>query len=141
MDQSDTLGHGIHSASGSVSDASAALSGMSDFQPEDMDTAAQPSEVESHSDLPMTGQDTQPRCSGPPDSEWGEGESEASKHHCQYPKISPYLVVGKELAQNRWYEGEDIMDPRQVASPVCRMGSPNVDGSIGGDKGYPLPPD
>ncbi len=32
------------------------------------------------------------------------------------------------------------MDPREVASPACRVGWPNVDGSIGGDKGSPLPP-
>ncbi len=67
MDQSDPLGHGIHSAGGAVSNASAALSGMSDFQPEDMDTTAQPSEVVSHSDLPTTSQDTRSHCSGPPD--------------------------------------------------------------------------
>ena len=47
MDQSDTLGHGIHSPGGAVSNASAALGGVSDFQPKDMDTTAQPSETES----------------------------------------------------------------------------------------------
>ncbi len=30
------------------------------------------------------------------------------------------------------------MDPREVASPVRRVGRPNI--SIGGDKGHPLPP-
>ena len=32
------------------------------------------------------------------------------------------------------------MDPREVASPARRVGRPNVDGSIGGDQGNPLPP-
>ncbi len=31
------------------------------------------------------------------------------------------------------------MDPREMASPACRVGRPNVDGSIGGEKGHPLP--
>ncbi len=32
------------------------------------------------------------------------------------------------------------MDPNDVAPPVCRMGLPNVVGSIGGDAKYTLPP-
>ncbi len=32
------------------------------------------------------------------------------------------------------------MDPGEVASPACRVGRPNVDGSIGGDQGNALPP-
>ncbi len=40
MDQSDTLGHGIHSAGGTASNASAAVGGMSDFQSKNMDTIA-----------------------------------------------------------------------------------------------------
>ncbi len=32
------------------------------------------------------------------------------------------------------------MDPREVALPARRVGRPKVDGSIGGDKGSPLPP-
>ncbi len=32
------------------------------------------------------------------------------------------------------------MDPRDVAPPAHRVGHPNVDGSIGGDKENPLPP-
>ena len=31
------------------------------------------------------------------------------------------------------------MDPGEVASPACRMGRPNVDGSIGGHQGNALP--
>ncbi len=58
MDQADTLGHGVHSTEGATSNASAVLGGMSDFQSEDMDTTAQPSEAESHSDLPTMSHDT-----------------------------------------------------------------------------------
>ncbi len=65
MDQSDTLGHPNHSAGGVACNASVALGGMSDFQSEDMDTTAQPSEAESHSDLPTTSQDTLSRRSWP----------------------------------------------------------------------------
>ncbi len=32
------------------------------------------------------------------------------------------------------------MEPGEVASPAHRVGQPNVDGSIGGDKGSSLPP-
>ncbi len=32
------------------------------------------------------------------------------------------------------------MDPGEVASPACRVGRPNVDGSIRGDQGNALPP-
>ncbi len=138
MDQADTLGHRAYSAGGAVSDASTAPGRISDFQSEDMDTTAQPSEVESYSDRPMTSQDAR-FCHSGPDSDWGEGESEVSRHRRQYPKILPY-VIPTEQVQNRWYQGEDLMDPRKVASPACRVGRPNVDGSIGGDKGHPLPP-
>ncbi len=104
MDQSDTLGHEVYSADGTVSDASAAPSRTSDFQSEDMDTTAQPSEIESHSDQPMTSQDAHFRHSGA-DSDCGEGESEASRHRRQYPKILPYLIPTEEQVQNRWCEG------------------------------------
>ncbi len=69
MDQSDTLDHGIHPAGGAVRVASAALGGISDFQSEDIDTTAQPSEAERHSDKPMTSQNTWFHHSGPPDSD------------------------------------------------------------------------
>ena len=61
MDQSDMPGHGIHSAGGAASNANAVLGGTSDFQSEVMDTTAQPSEAESHSDLPTANQDTRSR--------------------------------------------------------------------------------
>ena len=67
------------------------------------------------------------------------GEKGKARHHRQYTKIQLYLNPSGEIVQNRWYEGEDIMDPREVASPIHRVESPNIDGSIGGDKGYPLP--
>ncbi len=40
MDQSNTLGHGVHAAVGEATNASAALGGMNYFQSEDMDTTA-----------------------------------------------------------------------------------------------------
>ncbi len=139
MDQSDTLGHGLQPTGDVASNASVALVGMSHFQSEDMDTTAQPSEAESHSDIPTTGQYARSRQVGPPDSAWGEGESETSRRHRQYSKIPLYLVFSGEMIENWWFEGEDIMNPREVATPVHRVGKPNIDGSIGGDKGYPLP--
>ncbi len=33
-----------------------------------------------------------------------------------------------------------MMDPNDVAPPARRVGLPNVDGSIGGDNRYALPP-
>ncbi len=57
MDQADTLGHGNYSAGGIAADTGAAPGRISDFQSEDMHTTAQPSEVESYSDRPMTSQD------------------------------------------------------------------------------------
>ncbi len=41
---------------------------------------------------------------------------------------------------NVWYQGEDVMDPGEVPSPVRSVGQPNVDGSIGGNQGNALPP-
>ena len=114
MDQSDTLGHGVQPTGDLARNASAVLGGMSDFQSEDMDTTAQPSEAESHSDIPTTNQDARSHQVGPPDSAWGEGESETSQCHRQYPTIPPHLVSGGEMVENRWYEGEYIMDPREV---------------------------
>ncbi len=70
MDQAETLGHGTHSAGSIASDTGATPGRISDFQSEDMDTTAQPSEVESYSDQPMTSQDVRYACSHP-DSDWG----------------------------------------------------------------------
>ncbi len=70
----------------------------------------------------------------------GYGESEVSKRHSMYPKILPYLIPTADRVQNLWYREEDLMDPCRVASPACRVGRPNTDGSIGGDKHCPLPP-
>ncbi len=87
----------------------------------------------------MTSQDAQYARSGP-DSDWGNRKSEASKGRCMYPEILPYLIPTADHVHNRWYREEDLMDPRSVASPAHRVGRPNTDGSIGIDKGHPLPP-
>ncbi len=39
-----------------------------------------------------------------------------------------------------WNQGEDLMDPNDVAPPARRIGLPNVDGSIEGDHRHALPP-
>ncbi len=133
MDQADTLGHGTYSDGGIASDTGVASSTTSDFQSEDMDTTAQPSEVESCSDRPMNSQDIRYARSGP-DSDWGDGESEPAKHRHMYPKILPYLIPTPTQIQNRWYREKDLMDPCEAASPACRVGRPNTDRSIGGDR-------
>ncbi len=138
-DQTDTLGHGSYPDGGITSDNGAAPGRISNFQSEDMDTTAQPSEVESYSEGPMDGQDAWYACSSP-DSDWGDGESETAKHHRMYPKILSYMIPTPTETENRWYREEDLMDPREAAPPACRVGRPNTDGSIGRDKGHPLPP-
>ncbi len=70
----------------------------------------------------------------------GEGEDEASRHRRLYPKVLSYAVPDRTVFPNGWYQEEDYMDPIKVASSVCRVGKPNLDGSIGGHKGYPLLP-
>ncbi len=39
-----------------------------------------------------------------------------------------------------WYEGEDCMHPTEVAPADCRVGRPNLNGSISGYKAHVLPP-
>ena len=138
MDQDDILGHGTYLDRGLASDTGAAPGRISDFQSEEMDTTAQPSEVESYSDWPMESQDVRYTRNGP-DSNWGKGESETAKRRRMYPKIQPYVIPIPSGIDNGRYREEDLMDPREVASPAHRVGWPNVDGSIGGDKGSPLP--
>ncbi len=87
----------------------------------------------------MNSQDARYTRSGP-DSDWGDGESKASKCRCMFPKILPYLIPTPTRIQNRWFLEDDLMDPREAASPMHRVGRPNTDGSVGGDKGHPLPP-
>ncbi len=97
MDQTDTLDHGTYSAGGIASDTGAAPGRISD---EDMDTTAQPSEVESYPDRPMDSQDARCARSGP-DSDWGDGESEVVKCRHMYSKILPYLIPTPTWIQNR----------------------------------------
>ena len=49
MDQDDVLGHDTYLDGGLVSDTGIASGRVADFQSEDMDTTAQPSEAESYS--------------------------------------------------------------------------------------------
>ncbi len=94
-----------------ASDTGAAPERISGFQSKEMDTTAQPSEVESYSDRPMESQDTRYICSGP-DSDWGEGESETAKRRQLYPKVQPYAILTPSRIDNGWYQEEDLMDPR-----------------------------
>ncbi len=139
MDQDDVLGHDTYPDRGLPSDTGVAPERISDLYSEEMDTTAQPSEVESYSDRPMKSQDARYARSGP-DSDWGEGESETARCRRLYPKIQPYVIPAPSGIDNGWYREEHLMDPREVASPARRVGRPNVDRFIGGDKGSPLPP-
>ncbi len=78
-------------------------------------------------------------CRSGPDSDWGEGKSVASRRCRMYLKILPYLIPTVEQVQSRWYQEEDLMEPSREASPARRVGTCNVDGSIGGEKGHALP--
>ncbi len=139
MDQEDVLGHDTYLDGGLASDTGAAPGRISGFRSEEMDTTAQPLEVESYSDRPMESQDARYARSGP-DYDWGERESETARHRQLYPKIQPYVIPTPSGIDNGWYQEEDLMDPREVALPARSVGRPNVNGSIGGDKGSYLPP-
>ncbi len=78
MDQDDVLGHDTYLDGGVASDTGAAPGRISGFQSKEMDTMAQPLEVESYSDQPMERQDVWYVRSGP-DSDWSEGESEMAR--------------------------------------------------------------
>ncbi len=68
------------------------------------------------------------------------GASEAAKRRRMYPKIMPYIIPTPTGVENRWFPQEDLMDPREVASPACRVGRPNIDRSIGETRGTPCLP-
>ncbi len=139
MDQDDVLGHDTYLDGGSASDTGVASRRVADSQSEDMDITAQPSEPESYSGRPMETQDAR-RSRDNPGPAWGEGENETAKRRRLYPKVRPYAVPAPARVDSGWYQGEDVMDPSEVASPACRVGQPNVDGSIGGDQRNALPP-
>ncbi len=139
MDQDDVLGRDTYLDGGLASDTGMASGRMTDFQSEDMDTTAQPLGAESYFDRPMESQDAW-HSRGNTDPTWGEGENETAKRRRLYPKVRPYTVPVPARIDEGWYQGEDLMDPGEVASPACRVGRPNVDGSIGGDQGNTLPP-
>lgn len=68
----------------------------------------------------------------------GEEEDEATRRRCIYPKIRIYFLPKIVKVNSGWYEGENCMDPTEVAPPVHRMGRPNLDGSMGGYKAHAL---
>ncbi len=139
MDQDKVLGHDTYLDGGSASDTGMASRRLADSQSKDMDITAQPSEPESYSGWPMESQDAWHN-RGNPDPTWGEGENETAKRHRLYPKVRPYAVPAPARVDSGWYQGEDVMDPSEVASPACRVGQPNIDGSIGGGQRNALPP-
>ncbi len=139
MDQDDVLGRDTHLDGGLANDAGVAPGRISGFQSEEMDTIAQPPKVESCSDRPRESQDVWYNRSSP-DSDWGDGESQTARRRRLYPKVPPYVIPVPPRINSGWYQKEDLMDPREVASPARRVGRLNVDGSIGGDKGHSLPP-
>ncbi len=139
LDQDDILGCDTYLNGGLVSDTSNAPGRIDDFQSKEMDTTAQPSGAVSCSDWPRESQDVRYARSGP-DSNWGEGENEMAKRRRLYPKVRPFVIPIQSRIDNDWYQEEDMMDSRDVAPPACRVGHPNVNGSIGGDKEKPLPP-
>ncbi len=110
-----------------------------DSQSEAMDVTGICSESEGFSGQPMDTQDAR-HSRGNLESTWGDGENETAKRCRKYPKVRPYAVPVHWEIDNGWYQGEDMMDPSDVAPPACRVGLPNVDGSIGGDTRYALHP-
>ncbi len=139
MDQDEILGHNAHLEEGSTSEAGMAFGQTTDSQSEAMDVTGLYSEPEGFFGQPVETQDARHSCDDP-ESTWGEGENETAKRRQKYPKVRPYAVPVYQEIDNGWYQREDIMDPNDVAPPVLRVGLPNVDGSIGGDAKYALPP-
>ena len=139
MDQDEVLGHDAHLDEGSTSDAGMAFGQRTDSHSEDMDVAVHFSDSEVPSSQPMEIQDAQ-YGRDHPELLWGEGENETTKRRQLYPKVWPYTFPVYQDIDSGWYQGEDLMDPNDVAPPARRIGLPNVDGSIGGDNRLALPP-
>ncbi len=138
MDQDEVLGHNARLDEGSASETSMAFGQTTDPQSEAMDVAGIGSESEGFSGRPMDAQDAR-HSRDNFESSWDEGESEMAKRRRKYPKVRPYVVPVQEN-DSGWYQGEDLMDPNDVAPSARRTGLPNVDGSIAGDTRYALPP-
>ncbi len=139
MDQDEVLGHSANLEEGSASEVGMAFGQITDSQSETMDVTSICSESEGFSGQPMETQDAR-HSRGNLESKWGEGENETAKRRRKYPKVRPYAVPVHREIDNGWYQGEDMMDPSDVAPSVCRVGLPNLDGSIGGDTRYAVPP-
>ncbi len=139
MDQDEVLEHDSRPEEGITSYAGGAFGPTTDSQSEVMDVTGLHSETEDFSEQPMDAQDA--RCDrDASEPTWSEGENVTAKCRRKYPKVRPYAVPVRQENDNGWYQWEDIMDPNDVAPPVRRLGLPNVDGSIGGDAKYALPP-
>ena len=121
MDKDKVLGRDTYLDGGLASDPGMASGRMTDFQSEDMDTTAQPSGAESYSERPMGSQDVW-HSHGNSDPMWGEGENETAKRRRLYPKVRPYTVPVPQRIDSGWYQGVDLMDPGEVASPAHRVG-------------------
>ncbi len=139
MDQDEALGHGGPLDEGSTSEAGMAFGQRTDSQSEEMDINVHYSDSEGLSRQPMETQDARDD-RGHSELSWDEGENEVAKRRQLYPKVRPYAVPVYQDIDNGWYQREDLMDPNDVAPPACRIGLPNVDGSIGGDNRLALPP-
>ncbi len=139
MDQDDVLEHNARLDERSASEAGMAYGQTTNSQSEAMDVAGAGSEFEGFSDRPMDAQDAR-HDRDRHESTWDEGESETAKRRRKYPKERPYTVPVHQEINNGWYQWEDLLDPSEVAPSARRMGLPNVDGSIGGDTRYALPP-
>ncbi len=139
MDQDDVLEHNASLDEDSAYEAGMAYGQTTDSQSEAMDVVGAGSELEGFSDRPMDAQDAR-HDRDRHEPTWDEGESETAKRRRKYPKVRPYTVPVRQEINNGWYQWEDLLDPSEVAPPARRVGLPNVDGSIGGDTRYALPP-
>ncbi len=114
MDQDEVLGHDAHLDEGSTSDAGMAFGQRTDSHSEDMDVAVHFSDSEVPSSQPMEIQDAQ-YGRDHPELLWGEGENETTKRRQLYPKVWPYTFPVYQDIDSGWYQGEDLMDPNDVA--------------------------
>ncbi len=139
MDQDEVMEHDAPLNEDSTRDTGSAFGQRTDSQSEDMDVAAPYSDSEGHSGQPMETQEVR-YSRGNPEPTWDEGGNEMARRRRLYPKVWPYTIPVQQDIDTGWYQGEDMMDPNDVAPPARRIGLPNVDGSIGGDHRHALPP-
>ncbi len=71
--------------------------------------------------------------------EWGQKARQYVASTPKYPKIHPYLIPSGKMAQNQWYEGEDVMDPRGVAYLFAGWGNLTLMDPLAGIRVTPCP--